>query len=86
MADITITLTDAELNALKTIVNDPQEWILNFTKLRASKRLDEIVKNSTIRYLDESLTIPASKEEILADVIARGWYTYIADAPQGSSD
>jgi len=86
MADITITLTDAELNALKTIVNDPQEWILNFTKLRASKRLDEIVKNSTIRYLDEGLTIPASKEEILADVISRGWYTYIADAPQGSSD
>lgn len=87
MTNITITLTDTELTALKTVVQDPQEWIENFTKLRANKRLDEICKDSAIKYLDQGIAIPATKAEILADVISRGWYQILEDIePTGSGD
>jgi hypothetical protein len=69
----TITLTETEKLAMEYIAYDPQDWVENVMKERARITIDEIVKLAVEKYLELSITIPGSKDEIVADAYARNW-------------
>jgi hypothetical protein len=69
----TITLTETEKLAMEYVTYDPQDWVENAMKERARISIDEIVKLAVEKYLELSITIPGSKDEIVADAYARNW-------------
>ena len=73
MTTITITLTETQVKGLEFVGADPQEWAENVVTSRARKAVDEIVKIYTTCALDEGVSIPATREEIVTDAYARGW-------------
>tara|TARA_X000001382_G_C3049118_1_gene140470 strand:- start:229 stop:552 length:324 start_codon:yes stop_codon:yes gene_type:complete len=80
MADFTITLDDAQIIALdcNAGIDDLAFHAQNFMNHRAKLATDEIVKMYTNRALDEGISIPSSREEIVADALDRGWIKTIA--------
>lgn len=68
MAEITITITDAEMKALEYVAVDPVEWITNFTKVRAAAAMQEIYEVEMDRLMADPdvKTIPASKVLVVA--------------------
>jgi hypothetical protein len=73
MPSITITLTDTQLKGLEYAALDPQDWAENAVTERARIANDEIIQMYTNRALDEGVTIPATRELIVADAFTRGW-------------
>jgi hypothetical protein len=71
--DITITLSNAEFKSLQYVAVDPIEWVDNAAKNRAREAQQEIVTLYTNRALDEGVTIPSSRDEIVEDAYTRGW-------------
>jgi len=79
--DITVTLTDTEYKGLQSVAADPQEWVANAATNRARIAVDDIVKLYTNRALDEGVTIPGTRDEIVTDAFARGWVSILTDTP-----
>ena len=77
--DITITLTDTEYKGLQSAAADPQEWIENAATNRAKVAVDDIVKLYTNRALDEGISIPRTRDEIVTDAFARGWVSVLSE-------
>lgn len=73
MAELTITITDTQLKGLEYIAQTPQDWADNAITERARLAVDEIVKIYTDRALDEGVSIPVTRELIVADAFTRGW-------------
>ena len=73
MPNITITLTDTQYKGLQYAALDPQDWADNAVTNRARIANDEIVSMYTNRALDEGVSIPATRELIVADAFTRGW-------------
>jgi len=73
MPNITITLTDTQYKGLESICLSPQDWADNAVSERARIANDEIVSMYTNRALDEGVSIPATRELIVADAFTRGW-------------
>jgi hypothetical protein len=71
--DITITLTDAEYKGLQSVAVDPHQWVENAAINRARVAVDDIVRLYTNRALDEGVSIPGTRDEIVTDAFARGW-------------
>ena len=72
MANITITLTDTQMKGLEYAALSPQEWAENAVTERARIANDEIV-NLTVQYcLDNSVQVPATREDIVAYAFANG--------------
>jgi hypothetical protein len=69
----TITLTETEKLAMEYVAYNPQDWVENAMKERARIAIDDIVKLAVEKYLELSITIPGSKDEIVADAYARNW-------------
>ncbi len=70
MATYTITLSDAEDKALKTVAVSAQDWIDNAVHERCRIAIDEIVNAEVQRKLDAGESITGSKDDIVmaADV------------------
>jgi hypothetical protein len=63
--DITITLTNTEYKALEYAAVSPQDWADNALKNRARQAIDEIV-DITVKYcLDNDISIPSTRDEIV---------------------
>ena len=73
MNTYTIELTNAEKMAMEYVAYNPQDWVENAMKERARIAIDDIVKLAVEKYLELSITIPGSKDEIFADAYARNW-------------
>lgn len=73
MTDITISLTDSEYKALQTVAMTPEFWANNVVKERCRVATDDIVRMYTDRALNESISIPATRDLIIEDALARGW-------------
>jgi len=73
MPNITITLTDTQYKGLQYAALDPQDWADNAVTNRARIANDEIISMYTNRALDEGVSIPATRELIVADAFTRGW-------------
>ncbi len=65
MATYTITLSDAEDKALKTVVISAQDWIDNAVHERCRIAIDEIVNAEVQRKLAAGEPITGSKDDIV---------------------
>ena len=86
MPDITITLTATQYKGLEYCAMSPQDWADNALTNRARIATDEIVQMYTTRALDESVSIPATRELIVADAFTRGWAKTAAQIAAESTD
>ena len=78
MAKYTVTLTTAEDLALSHVAANQQAWIDNVVKDRARVAINDIVTLAVAKYLDQEISIPATREEIVQDAFDRGWVTAAA--------
>jgi len=65
MATYTITLSDAEDKALKSVAVSAQDWIDNAVHERCRLAIDEIVNAEVQRKLSASEPITGSKDDIV---------------------
>lgn len=65
MATYTITLSDAEDKALKSVAVSAQDWIDNAVHERCRIAIDEIVNTEVQRKLAAGESITGSKEDIV---------------------
>ena len=70
---ITVTLTQTELDALGYASISPQEWADNFIKSRAQLAIAEIVTLAVDKFLAAGESIPGSQGEIVQAAFTRGW-------------
>ena len=78
MANYTVVLTATENLALGYVAASQQAWIDNAVHNRARIAIDEIVSLAVTKYLDQNISIPATREEIVQDAFDRGWVTAAA--------
>jgi len=76
--EYTVTLTNTENLALSYAAADPAAWISNAAHERARIATEEIIAIAVKKYLDNSISIPATREEIVQDAFDRGWVTAAA--------
>lgn len=70
--DITITLTNTEYKGLEYAAVSPQDWADNALKNRARQAIDEIV-DITVKYcLDNNISIPSTRDEIVSYAFENG--------------
>lgn len=72
MATITITLTATQMKGLEYAALSPQEWAENAVTERARIANDEIVNMTVQHCLDNSVQVPATREDIVAYAFANG--------------
>lgn len=75
MTNYTVTLSNAENLALSHVAADQQTWIDNAVKERARVAINEIVALAITKYLDQNISVPATREDIVQDAFDRGWVT-----------
>lgn len=73
MKTYTIELTDTEDSALSYVAASQQEWIDNAVHERCRAAINEIVNIAVQKCLDENISIPATREEIVSLAFAQGW-------------
>lgn len=70
--NITITLTDTQYKGLEYASVSPQEWAENAVTERARIANDEIVQLTVAHCLDNGITVPATREDIVAYAFTNG--------------
>ena len=79
MANYTITLTQTEEKALNFAgIDNPAEHAQNFVSNKARKSVDKIVSIYTTNALDNSHSIPATREDIVSDAFVKGYIKTVA--------
>ena len=73
MSIYNIELTETENLAMQYIAFSVDAWIQNAVHERARVAIDEIVKISVEKFLEQGQSIPGSKQEIVAAAFANGW-------------
>jgi hypothetical protein len=73
MATYTITLTEAENDALAYAAFSQQDWIDNAVHERCRVAIEEIVGIVVQQCLANNVQIPGSKDEIVVLGFERGW-------------
>jgi len=81
MATYNIETTDLEDKLLRLVMTDVQEWADNFLSVRANDSLSNVRKIAVNKYLDEGIQMPITDEELVDDMIARGWISYASNSP-----
>jgi len=81
MATYNIETTDLEDKLLRLVMTDVQEWADNFLSVRATDSLSNVRKIAVNKYLDEGIQMPITDEELVDDMIARGWISYASNSP-----
>ena len=80
MANYTITLTETELKALNfSGVDNAQEHAQHFISNKAKKGIDKIVSIYTEKALDNSHSIPGTRDAIVADAFVKGYIKTVAE-------
>ena len=75
---IETTISDAMYKALESVALDPAVWAKSAVELRCREAYDEIYRTTVDRYLEEGITVPSSKDEIVLDAFTRGWVKTVA--------
>lgn len=81
MTTYTITLTDAENAALAYVAVSQQEWMDNVIHERCRLAIEEIVKITVEKCLENNIQIPGSKDEMVALAYSQGWIIELANMP-----
>ena len=66
MVTITIELTDTQYKGLEYAAASPEDWAINAVTERCRIANDEIVNIVVQHCLDNSIQVPATREEIVA--------------------
>lgn len=69
----TITLTQAENDALAYVALSQDDWIQNAAHERCRVAIDEIVQITVQKCLETGTQIPGSKDEMVELAFAQGW-------------
>jgi hypothetical protein len=69
----TIELTEGEELAMQYIALSANAWIQHAVHDRARAAMDEIVKEVVPKFLDNNITVPATKEEIIVTAYNNGY-------------
>ena len=80
MTSYTITLSDAEDQALSYVALSQQEWIDNAVHERCRIAMDEIVQITVQKCLETGTPIPGSKEEMVSLAFSQGWVKTAAES------
>jgi hypothetical protein len=81
MVTYTITLTEAENAALAYVAKSQQEWIDNVVQNRCRIAIEEIVKITVEKCLENNIQIPGSKDEMVTLAYAQGWIIELVNTP-----
>jgi hypothetical protein len=73
MAQYTITLTQAENDALAYAALSQDDWIQNAAHERCRVAIDEIVQIAVAKCLETGIQIPGSKDEMVTLAFNQGW-------------
>ena len=65
MATITVNITDSEFKALEHIAVDPVNWVKELVLHRAFVATNDIVSLVTTHCLDNSISIPGTREAMI---------------------
>ncbi len=66
MPSITVNLTDTEYKGLQYAAVSAEEWVTNAATIRAKTANDEVVQKVVDYCLDNSVQVPATREDIIA--------------------
>ena len=74
MTKITVTISDQEMNALKSMIDEEiQQWLQHLVQTRAHKAKLEIADRFRKRATDEGIPIPVGLENIVQKASDLGW-------------
>lgn len=76
----TIEYTEAENLAMHYAAMSADEWIQNAAHERARIAIDEIVKITVEKCLENNIQIPGSKDDMVLLAFEKGWAKTAADA------
>lgn len=79
MAQYTVTLSQAENDALAYAALSQDDWIQNACHERCRVAIDEIVQIAVAKCLETGIQIPGSKDEMVALAFAQGWVKTAAE-------
>jgi hypothetical protein len=79
MTTYTVTLSEAENDALAYAAASQQEWIDNLVHDRCRVAVEEIVAIVVQQCLANNVQIPGTKDEIVVLGFTRGWIKTAAD-------
>jgi len=65
MTTITVEITDSEFKALEHIAVSPSEWVRELVSHRAILAINDIVSLVTTHCLDNSISIPNTREAMI---------------------
>ena len=71
--NFTVTLTQAEYDALSYAVLDHQTWIDNVVHERCRVAIDDIVQIGVQKCLAGGIQLPTTKDEIVVMAYDKGW-------------
>lgn len=74
-----ITLTESQNLALSYVAVDPHEWIKNAAEARSIAATDEIIQIALGKSIEEGVSLPTSKDEIVSLAFNKGWIKSAAD-------
>jgi hypothetical protein len=75
-----VTLTETEDMAFSSVALSQQEWIDNLVHERCRVAIEDIVKETVKKCLENNITIPSTKEEIVALSFEQGWTMTVVEA------
>lgn len=78
MPQITVTISDAQAQALSFVTSNTQDWVEDAITARASSATEELVRICVNRCLAAMLPIPSTREEMVALAFAQGWVKTVA--------
>lgn len=70
----TISLSEAEDLAMQSVSYSVDDWIQNMCHERARVAMDDIISKAIQMYIDNGVSVPLSRDEIVKDVFNRGWF------------
>ena len=79
MTTYTINYTEAEEKAMSYIAFSVDDWIQNAAHERARVAIEEIVKITVEKCLENNIQIPGSKDEMVLLAFQQGWVIAAAD-------
>ena len=77
--NITITLTETEYKALQYAAFDPQDWAENAVHERCRIAIEEIVKITFDKCLENGIQIPGTKDDMVTLAFDQGWVQTAVD-------
>lgn len=85
MADLTVTITETELKALKTVVLDPQEWTENAVKNRSRIAIERICENLLKHCNENSIALAVGQDAQVTQAYDLGLVDEVANVDQNAA-